>query len=118
MPMSTAVLDFEDMQQTQVEDYAALIAAGPGNGPSDSSPQWLRETRTAAWEAFAALPMPVRTDEHWRFANLKTLDLSLFKHPLPLDEAARDDLRSRSRGLDEVAGRMVFGNDQLLSREV
>jgi Fe-S cluster assembly protein SufD len=118
MPMSTAVLDFEEMQQTLAEESGALTVAGPVNGHSDRSPQWLRETRATAWETFAALPMPVRTDEHWRFANLKTIDLSTFKQALPLDEAAKNGLRARSRGLEHAAGRMVFGNDQLLSREV
>jgi len=116
--MSTAVLDFEEMQQPPAEESGALTAAGPLNGQPDRSPQWLRETRAAAWDTFSALPMPTRKDEHWRFASLKTLDLSLFKQPLPLDEAARNGLRARSRGLENVAGRMVFGNDQLLSRDV
>ena len=116
--MSPAVLDFEEMQQTQAEESGALTAAGPVNAPSDRSPQWLREKRAAAWETFTALPMPVKKDEHWRFANLKTLQLSPYKQPLPLDEAARDGLRARSRGLENVAGRMVFGNDQLLARDV
>ena len=115
--MSTAVLDFEAMQQTPAAESGALMSAGPANGRQDRSPQWLRETRAAAWETFTALPMPVRTDEHWRFANLKTLDLKSFKQPFALDESARHTLRARSRGLENVAGRMVFGNDQLLSRD-
>ena len=97
--MSPAVLDFEEMQQTKAEESGALTAAGPLSEHADRSPQWLRETRAAAWETFTALPMPARKDERWRFANLKTLDLSRFKRPLPLDEAARNGLRARSRGL-------------------
>ncbi len=71
----------------------------------------------AAWEKFHAIPMPVRTDECWRFANVRDLDLSAYTPSQPLDETTREELIARSRGLDAVAGRMIFGNDQLLSRE-
>ena len=66
---------------------------------------------------FSALPMPVRTDENWRFASVKTLGLAHSTSRIISNETERDDLRSRSRGLDDVAGRMIFGNDQLLSHE-
>jgi len=77
----------------------------------------LTPDRAAAWETFTALPMPKRTDEAWRFANLKRLDLSPFTQPLPIADSAREELISRSRGLGSSAGRMIFGNDQLLARE-
>src|ERR1051325_5596439 len=31
-------------------------------------PAYFRERQSAAWERFEKLPMPVRTDENWRFA--------------------------------------------------
>jgi Fe-S cluster assembly protein SufD len=62
--------------------------------------------------------MPKRTDENWRFANLKLLDLAPFTQPVAVDDTAREDLLARSRGLDAVAGRMVFANDQLLARDI
>jgi len=70
-----------------------------------------------AWNAFTSLPMPSRNDQPWRFANLKNLDLAGFSTPLPLDDAAREELIARSCGLDAIAGRMIFGNDQLLASE-
>jgi len=118
MPMSPAVLDLEEMQHTQAEDSGPLVTSGPANGESEHDSAWLRETRAAGWETFTALPMPVRTDENWRFASIKALSLAAFSRPLPLTEAQRNELRARSQGLDRVAGRMIFGNDQLLSREV
>ncbi len=40
--------------------------------------------RAAARQLFDALPMPGRTDETWRFANYKALDLTPFsKSPAP-----------------------------------
>jgi Fe-S cluster assembly protein SufD len=81
-------------------------------------PAWLQNAQSEAWSAFQSLPMPKRTDEAWRFANLKAIDLSSFVKPLPVSEEVRADLLARSQGLKEVAGRMVFANDQLLQREV
>lgn len=78
----------------------------------------LDELHAEAWERFTSLPMPSRKDEHWRFANLKDLDLSAYTVPHSLDDAAEAELLRRSEGLQAVAGRMVFGNDQLLARTV
>jgi Fe-S cluster assembly protein SufD len=85
---------------------ARLLSAGPAASGQE-----------AAWEKFTKIPLPTRTDERWRFANVKDLDLSPYTQPLPVDDATRDDLLARSRGLEQCAGRMVFANDQLLSRE-
>ena len=38
-------------------------------------PAWWLERKQAAYEKFAALPLPVRTDESWRFSNISTLSL-------------------------------------------
>ena len=104
--MSTALLESEEMTDPTVAP-APLLSAGPA-APGQE----------AAWSTFTAIPMPVRNDERWRFANVKDLDLGAYAQPLPLDEANREDLLGRSRGLEAAAGRMVFANDQLLAREV
>ena len=103
--MSIAVLDIEESQTTMTP--APLLSAGP------AAPE-----QREAWEKFQSLPMPVRTDENWRFANVKSLDLSSFQAPLPVEDAVRDDLLARSQSLAKSAGRMVFANDQLLARDV
>ena len=40
-----------------------------------SAPAWWLERKRAAYAQFAALPMPRRTDEAWRFSNIGTLSL-------------------------------------------
>ncbi len=100
------------------EEAVASLTAGPeqrGDGRQDG---WLREMQSAAWQRFEALPMPARTDEAWRFSTLKTLDLSTYSAPLPVEESERRELIDRSHSLAEIAGRMVFANDQLLTRDV
>lgn len=100
--MTPAVLEIESTLTT-----ARLLDAGP-----------LTDAHAEAWEKFQSLPLPARTDEAWRFSNLKSIDLSRYTAPQPLDDATRDDLLARSTGLAASAGRMIFGNDSLLSREV
>ena len=102
--MSTAILESEEVLHTP---STAILGAGP-----------VTPEQAEAWEKFTALPMPVRTDENWRFANVKDLDLSAYSRALPLGDATSDELLARSRGLATVAGRMIFANDQLLSQEV
>jgi len=34
-------------------------------------PAWWLDAKQVAWERFRALPLPTRTDEHWRFSSLK-----------------------------------------------
>lgn len=103
--MSTVLLE-EVMTETTAAP-AQLLSAGPA-APGQE----------AAWEQFTKTPLPTRTDECWRFANVKDLDLSAYTQPQAIDDATREDLLARSRGLEKSAGRMVFANDQLLAREV
>ena len=74
--------------------------------------------RIEARQQFDALPMPSRLEESWRFANFKALDLAPFAEPSTPFSGDRDRILKGSTGLAEVAGRMVFANDTLLSREV
>ena len=40
-----------------------------------SAPSWWLERKKAAYEKFASLPLPKRTDEPWRFSNILGLEL-------------------------------------------
>src|SRR5881396_1490348 len=99
-----------------IENQAALILSGPG-GPREL-PDWFRDQQRAAWKQFESLPNPTRKDQAWRFANVGLLDLSKFKVGGTLTEEERDAILERSRGLEEVAGRMIFAGDQLIERDV
>ena len=114
--MNTAVLD---KVTSPIEDeLAASLIVAPEPASQSEETGWHREMRTAAWQKFAALPMPARTDEAWRFSSLKALDLTPYAPLLPVTSAAREELIARSKGLEHSAGRMVFANDQLLTREI
>ena len=104
--MSTALLESLESRAAQGAP-ALLLHAGPAAAGQE-----------AAWEKFEALPLPTRQDQNWRFANVKDLDLGAYTVPQPLKASAREELLNRSRGLAKTSGRMVFGNDQLLAREI
>src|SRR4051794_12654630 len=99
----------------EIESSAPLTAAASPRlleaGPPSKAPQTPRGT-------FFSLPAPARTDEAFRFSTVKALDLSRFTAALPVDDSAREELLARSVGVEKSAGRMVFANDGLLSREV
>src|SRR4051812_3887057 len=110
------------MSSTVLETDDRLTAHSLLSGPDVAGEPmgWRTETQSAAWEKFDALPMPARTDEAWRFSTRKALDLSSFTAPTPIPEPTSRELVSRSQaeGLEAIAGRVVFANDQLLQREV
>src|SRR5919197_2812994 len=89
-----------------------------GTREAHEFPEWFRDQQRAAWAQFESLPTPTRKDQAWRFANVGLLDLSPFKYGGALTEKERATILEQSRGLDEVAGRMIFARDQLIERDV
>jgi Fe-S cluster assembly protein SufD len=99
-----------------IEQQAAPILSGPSE--SREFPDWFRDQQCAAWKQFESLPKPTRKDQAWRFANVALLDLSPFKYGGTLTEKQHATILEQSRGLEEVAGRMIFAGDQLIERDV
>lgn len=75
-----------------------------------SLPAWWLKAKKAAWNQFLALPQPSRTDENWRFSNLKDLNLDGFTLP----EDASQKIAS-SATFPQTA-ELVFSNRQLVTR--
>ena len=99
-----------------IENQAAPILSGPGE--SREFPDWFRDQQRAAWNLFESLPTPTRKDQAWRFTNVNLLDLSRFNYGGTLTEKERATILEQSRGLEEVAGRMIFAGDELIERDV
>jgi len=95
-----------------IEKQAAPILSGPGE--AREFPDWFRDQQSAAWNQFESLPKPTRKDQAWRFANVNLLDLSPFKYGGTLTETERATILEQSRGLEEVAGRMIFAGDRIV----
>jgi Fe-S cluster assembly protein SufD len=105
---------------SSVAQHELKQAGGVLSGPVESRevPDWFREQQLEAWQQFQSIPSPTRKDQLWRFSNVDLLDLSTFKMPAPLSEDDRRNVLKYSRGLDEVAARVIFANDQLIERDV
>lgn len=112
--MSTAVLEPPVAATTTATAAGVLQRRTAAGSPQ---PEWYQTMQDNAWLAFEGMRMPVRTDEAWRFASLKSLDLAGFHAPELSDDADRDSLIQRSVGMSQSAGRMVFANDELLQRQ-
>jgi Fe-S cluster assembly protein SufD len=95
---------------------AGSILSGPVE--SRDFPDWFREQQRQAWKQFESLPAPTRKDQLWRFSNVDLLDLKPFKFGGTLSDKDRDAILEQSRGLDEVAARLIFAGDQLIERDI
>ena len=100
----------------EVTESGGKILSGPSASPN--LPDWFRDQQRAAWKEFEALPNPTRKDQAWRFSSVNLLDLSPFKYGGTLTDEERVAILEQSRGLDDVAGRLIFAGDQLIERDV
>jgi Fe-S cluster assembly protein SufD len=94
-------------------DRSAFMTNGPDFG---SHPEYFTQRQRTAWERFQSLPAPTRKEETWRFTDTKQVSLAGYGHAEPVSDAEQATLLTRSSGLPETAGRMVFANDRLLGR--
>ncbi len=108
---------------TTTADPSSVTLLAPSNvgvlsAPYDYStdwPEWFRRDQKTAWETFQETPQPKRTDEPWRFANLKALDLSDFTVAASVENEAA--LIARSKGFSDTTAKLVFANDRLIHGE-
>lgn len=114
--MSTGIAPIEEKSQLDGSAPLPLLSGRPE--PSCAAPDWFRESQKEGWRTFESLPMPTRKNEEWRFVNFKSIDLSRFTRPTPASEENQAALTRRSAGLEKIAGKMVFVNDELVSREL
>ncbi|MCF7688113.1 MAG: Fe-S cluster assembly protein SufD [Cephaloticoccus sp.] len=79
-------------------------------GQRAALPDWWLEAKKEAWNQYNALPLPTRSDERWRFSNLKGLDLEGFELP---EEAS---LHVPHLPDFAHAGEITFSNRQVVGR--
>jgi len=76
-------------------------------------PKWWLDRKRAAYERFAALPFPARTDEGWRFSDLSGLSLDGFRLPAPI---GFEQMTHRDLGVTG-AGHLVLANHRLVAEQ-
>jgi Fe-S cluster assembly protein SufD len=95
-------------------DWAEIGRRLMAEKPGDAVPQWFADRQAAARAEYTRLAAPQRKDEHWRFADLKKLDLSSVAPGAAFAGADATAAMSRSVGLAHPAAKVVVGNDRLL----
>lgn len=118
MSHETALLDpVTEIEAPPQQSAAPLLLSGAPADRNADLPEWFRARQRDAWHTFASLPMPTRNDQAWRFSNVKAFDLASFRFEQALSEHARAEVLEQSAGLAEVAGRLIFADDQLVRRD-
>lgn len=117
MTNQTAVLDETMDLEAPQEQFPRAILSGPIEAVSSELPSWFRDQQRAGWAKFEAMPYPNRKDQPWRFSNVSALDLSPYTCGAALSQARREEVLDLSTGLQEVAGRLIFADDQLIRRD-
>jgi Fe-S cluster assembly protein SufD len=81
-----------------------------------SARDWFRDLQTQAWDEFEAEPLPVRTNELWRFSSVKNLALDGYV----VAPEFSDDPSSLTSAREFVnpAGRIIFANETLLTSQL
>jgi Fe-S cluster assembly protein SufD len=117
MTNQTAVLHEVMELESPQEHSGPAILSGPSGGQGAGLPAWFRDQQRAAWAKFESLPFPNRKDQAWRFSSVNALDLSRFQQGSGLTQAEISNVLDRSVALEEVAGRLIFADEQLLRRD-
>lgn len=102
------------LEMEKIESVGTLTAAGAVS--SCDVPAWFAERQSAAWNRYSTTATPTRSDQPWRFNSLKVTAIEGYDLPAAVEAEDREELISRSAGLDESSGRMIFGNGELLDR--
>ena len=71
-------------------------------------PRWLLDRRRAAFEYFAANPLPSSRDEEWRRTDIRGLKLAGFAPPIPGDPTA-EDRAAMSPAWEALSGHYATG---------
>lgn len=106
-------------EETTSRQAAAWCVAPPVTDASSNLPEWYRDLRDAAWDRFSALPVPTRTHQSWRFADLKHLRLGGIAPASAVSPSVAADLVARavSERPPAYAAHFVFANNRLLHAE-
>lgn len=102
-------------EELMAQETAAPWMAAPPVIETDSDlPEWYRQFREDSWNRFLQAADPVRTEENWRFADLKK---SRFSELLPAAKIEDEDairIRAEKMRVEGCAAHFVFANNRLI----
>lgn len=110
MTTRTVVTKVRKTTQPVTQDFAFTREMALSRVEDGRYPNFLREYRIRAWEAFESLPMPTTNDEAWRRTDLRNLEANAFRFP----EAPLKFPKVPSKYLQPLAGKKHGGRLILL----
>jgi Fe-S cluster assembly protein SufD len=96
------------------EGYPMLEAPPEEYLADPKLPEFWREARREALQAFARLPFPSHKDERWRFTDLKKLDLRPYRAAKSSDPETLLALRKQCEARGEGPARLVLAGEEVL----
>jgi Fe-S cluster assembly protein SufD len=79
------------------------------------TPDWWKDMKTKAFDAFQSLPMPTRKNEEWRFANVKSLTFDGYDFIIPEKPVETKDLVEQSDVISNPSGQIIFADNKPIS---
>jgi Fe-S cluster assembly protein SufD len=87
---------------------------------ANGEPQWLLESRLAAWELYEDMPMPNLTEEEWRRTDYRHINWDEADKLIAANGATLDSIPSANREPligDQQGGLLAFADGKLVQRE-
>ncbi|MDR2981247.1 MAG: Fe-S cluster assembly protein SufD [Puniceicoccales bacterium] len=84
---------------------------------TDTAVPALAKLKQAGWEQFQQTPMPKRTMERWRFANLQHVTLEGYSIPAAPSADLQKIILDKSNLLSEISARLVFADGYLIGTD-
>jgi Fe-S cluster assembly protein SufD len=107
------------MEEAITLEPTDLWLSNPPVTDSDAAtPIWYREIQEKSWERFKELPVPTRTNQHWRFADLKMIRFADLAPAVPASDPASLVARAKANRPADFAAHFVFANNRLIHSEI
>ncbi|NRB75020.1 MAG: SufD family Fe-S cluster assembly protein [Verrucomicrobiales bacterium] len=100
------------------ENPVSWFAAPPVFDLGLELPDWYRQLQESSWQKFLTTPEPARTDESWRFADLKKVRFSELQAARPAENVEALIQRAKTERVDDFAAHFVFANNRLVHSEI
>lgn len=114
--MSTVLTPLEETIIS--EPIEAWFSHPPLTETKAALPAWYRALQETSWKRFHELPVPTRTNQHWRFADLKMIRFAALAPAAPCADPARLVARAVQGRPANFAAHFVFANNHLIHAEV
>ena len=100
------------------ENPVSWFAAPPVFDLGLELPDWYRQLQETSWQTFLTLPEPARTDQNWRFSDLKKVRFSELQAARPAENAEALVQRAKTERVEDFAAHFVFANNRLIHSEI